>query len=432
VLAAAVPLLFLHARYTPGITVSLGSTEVAIKLTDLAIAAVVVTGSVAWRRLGIGRVATAHGVWAAAAALLALALASVAWGPLVTTGYPVATNAVSALKFVEYALLAPAAALLLRTRRDVLVLATSVTVWTTFATAVAVLQFVGVLGDLDDTPAGRRKPSFVGYHDFAALAAATLLLGVVLLMLNGGDRRVRLVGRVAAGAGGLGVALAGSIAAAAGAVAATAAVLFLLRTAGGLDTGRALRAAAVVAVAIAGTVAIRSGDVADFARFLGIERHDAASNVETYSHRTVLSYIGVRIAADHPWAGTGWQGSALPESFMPYLADARARFPSVSEEALPSPNHRWGVQNAYIQAAADMGIAGAIALLALLIGTVAVAYRRARRRVATAPLLALAWLLVSSAELAALGLVSGVPVWALAWLAVGLAVASPVVGEGDA
>ena len=45
---------------------------------------------------------------------------------------------------------------------------------------------------------------------------------------------------------------------------------------------------------------------------------------------------------------------------------ARRRFPDVSPFAFPSPQHRWGVQNLYLQAAADMGVIGLAALLALL------------------------------------------------------------------
>jgi hypothetical protein len=140
----------------------------------------------------------------------------------------------------------------------------------------------------------------------------------------------------------------------------------------------------------------------------------------------VLAYIGVRIFNDHPVLGVGWQGSALEPSYSSYLDDARRRYPSVSEESLPSPEHPWGVQNAFVQAAADLGVAGLLALLGVFAAgawTALAGYRRGPPG-ALVPLL---WLVIAAAELTALGLFAGVPVNALLWLGLGLAVASRVV-----
>jgi O-antigen ligase len=423
VVAGALPLLLLHARYAPEATLALGSAEVDVTLADAAIAAVVAAAAWAWRSDPGRRALGARLPWAAAAALAGLALAGALWGPAVTDGYPFAESLVSALKFLEYALLAPAAAVLVRSRRDVQVVAWALALWAAAAALVALLQFVGLLGDLDDTPAWRRKPSFLGYHDFAALAGAALVLAVVLLAF---ERRSRLAAAAAA-AGALGLALAGSVAAAGGVVVATLAVLAAAHRAGALARPRAALAAGLVAVAVAGTAAVRSGDVGDYLRFVD-ERRERSGEIETYSHRTVLAYIGVRIAADHPLLGTGWQGSALPASFEPYLDDARARYPTVSAESFPSEGRRWGVQNAYVQAAADLGLAGPALLLLTLGAGIAIGLGRAARG-GTAPALGAALLLVAAAELAALGLVPGVPIWALAWLGLGLAVASAPVRE---
>jgi hypothetical protein len=423
VVAGALPLLLLHARYAPEATLALGSAEVDVTLADAAIAAVVAAAAWAWRSDPGRRALGARLPWAAAAALAGLALAGALWGPAVTDGYPFAESLVSALKFLEYALLAPAAAVLVRSRRDVQVVAWALALWAAAAALVALLQFVGLLGDLDDTPAWRRKPSFLGYHDFAALAGAAL---------EGEqddrehERRSRLAAAAAA-AGALGLALAGSVAAAGGVVVATLAVLAAAHRAGALVRPRAALAAGLVAVAVAGTAAVRSGDVGDYLRFVD-ERRERSGEIETYSHRTVLAYIGVRIAADNPLLGTGWQGSALPASFEPYLDDARARYPTVSAESFPSEGRRWGVQNAYVQAAADLGLAGPALLLLTLGAGIAIGLGRAARG-GTAPALGAALLLVAAAELAALGLVPGVPIWALAWLGLGLAVASAPVRE---
>jgi hypothetical protein len=176
-----------------------------------------------------------------------------------------------------------------------------------------------------------------------------------------------------------------------------------------------------------GTLSLRSGDVADFVGFLG-KRDEASGNVQTYSQRTVLAYIGIRIVLAHPLTGVGWQASELPTNFEPYLDAARRRFPDVAEEALPSDRHRWGVQNAYVQAAADLGVIGLLTLLAMVAAAFARAAIRGIRGSSPPGPLALGiaiGILVCGAEWAALGLVPGVAATALLWLFIGGAVALP-------
>src|SRR5207245_7552535 len=122
------------------------------------------------------------------------------------------------------------------------------------------------------------------------------------------------------------------------------------------------------------------------------------------AHRTVLAYIGGRIFLARPIFGVGWQGSAYEENFRPYLAAAHRRFPSVDPYDLPSPQHRWGVQNGYIQAAADMGVVGLGAFLALLLAALAAAWRGLRRAPGLLRLVPLCWLLVAIGIWNALGL----------------------------
>ena len=62
------------------------------------------------------------------------------------------------------------------------------------AAFVGVLQIVGLIGNLDNVPAGRRMPSFVGYHDFAALAGVTLGIGIAVIA-SGAWPRLRPLAR---------------------------------------------------------------------------------------------------------------------------------------------------------------------------------------------------------------------------------------------
>src|SRR5205823_11005616 len=110
-----------------------------------------------------------------------------------------------------------------------------------------------------------------------------------------------------------------------------------------LELRRALAVAALAAAAGAGVLLMRGGDVEHFARFLGIghKPHDER-NVESYVHRSLLAYIGVRIFADHPFVGVGCQGSEEYDHYAPYLADAAPRFPRVPPLAFSSLQHPWG------------------------------------------------------------------------------------------
>jgi O-antigen ligase len=182
----------------------------------------------------------------------------------------------------------------------------------------------------------------------------------------------------------------------------------------------------VVAVAL-GVVMIRSEALEDFLRFVGIRGNEPAQGVETYSQRTVLAYIGLRIAQDNPVIGVGWQRSSRPEVFEPYIPDARERFPDVVDLAFPAAGREWGVQNLYVQMLADAGVIG-LALLLLVGGAGIVLAWRAAARAPTpwsagAGLLTVCALLTIAAEWASLGIVAGIPLQAATCLLLGLAAA---------
>ena len=168
-LALAVPFLFLHIKYQPGVRVPLGSTHLGLEMSDLAVVVVALVALREGIRHGFAPLRPALALWIAAAALLI-------W--IFARSHSL-THLVTAAKFAEYALLAVSLPLILRRRFQWEVVAGVVVAWSVVATFVALLQIFG-LGIADAWAAGRRQPSFLGHSDFAALSAFALAIGLVL------------------------------------------------------------------------------------------------------------------------------------------------------------------------------------------------------------------------------------------------------------
>lgn len=428
-LALCAPFLCLHERYDPNLVTGAGSAGVTVSLSDIAALLIVLAAARAAHRLGIEPLRRGGWTLTASLTLIAAVLLWTALGPVLTDGYPLAHSAVSAAKFVEYGLFVLAVPLIVRRRGDALAVAAVLTVVAAAASVGGILQIVGLVGNLDNVPAGRRMPSFLGYHDFSALSG--MVLGLALAVIASGSWAcLRGLAAVAAVAGVIGVVISGAMATVLALLLGGCVVALYMMVRHTLSFRRVLAVGGLLLAMLAGSLTLRAGDVANYVGFL--DRTQAASgNIETYSQRTVLAYIGWEIFRAHPLTGVGWQASELPANFDPHLAAAHRRFPDAPAAAFPSESRRWGVQNAYVQAAADMGVLGFLALLAAL-GSAFFRVTVRGMRGATppdplAPALALA-LLVGAAVWAALGLVPGVPATALLWLAIGGAVALPRAG----
>jgi O-antigen ligase len=412
--ALVLPLVFLHSDYQPSVSVG----QATLYLSDVAVLAAFAIALAAGVRHGFAPLRAAPSIWVATGAFLVVVFASNLYGEAVDSDYAFYTHFLTAAKFGEYALLALAAALVFRAATDLTPLLVTMTAWSVAATTGAALQFFGLVNEFEGRRPGQREPSFLGIHDLAALSGATLSIGLLALALGTGFSLSPIANRalpwLAGISGGLGVILSGATAAVAGVVAAGIAAWLLGRR-------HALAITAVVLLVSGGVVAIRTVDTRPLLDALGIERpRDVATDPEaSWQQRFALAYIGGRIFLDHPVFGAGWQRSEDDEVYLEHVDDARRRFPDLPEIALPSRAHPWGVQNAYVQAAADMGVIGLLAFLALFLVPLRVAWRAGAA--GGVPIL---WLLVAMGVWIGLGVVAGIPLVGLTWLAIGLAAAA--------
>lgn len=419
-LAATLPIVFLHVDYQPKVSGPFGAT---IKLSDLMILLTALAAVAAARSGGLRRTRTGRPVWIAAALFLAWIVAACFYPLLSAHPYAWKTHLVTAGEFGEYALLAPAVPMLLRRPAERLLVLGSLVAWSVVATGVALAQWAGWAG-LAGWGRGHRQPSFLGTHDLTALAGMTLGIGVVALLWHVEDRRLRRGAWVAVLTGVVGFVLGGATAGIFGLVPAALLAAAIARRRGLVPRRTLAAALAATAVASLGVLALRAGDFDQFFRFVGVRSAQAntTTNVQTYSQRTLLAYIGLRVWEHHPLVGVGFEASGEPSAFERELPAAHARFPKVAPLAFPSAEHAYGVQVLYVQVLADLGVVGLALLVVFFAAAMLVGVRhalRARPAAAYGITLGLFWLLLAAGLWTAVGLVAGLPLDAMTWLAVG-------------
>jgi len=419
VLALAVPFVFLHPHYQPSVSVG----PITADLSDFAILAAVVAALASGVRDGFAPLRGTRAVWAPLVLFCLVLLASLGWARHADPAYSLKDHLVSASKFVEYVFLAGAAPLALRREVDRRAFFWAVVLWSGFLTLIALLQFLGVVDQFKGRRPEQREPAYIGIHDLGAFSGAALSIGFasILIALR---KRQGLWGGIA---GALGIAIAAALDSVGGMIVAALAGWALARRHAPVTLRRTLAVAAICGLVAVAAVTLRGPAIKSFLRFLGVSSTTTndRQNIQTYAQRTVLSYIGLEIWVHHPLLGVGWQESALPHAFEPYLARAHARFRNAAPASFPSRAHTWGVQNGIIQTLADLGVVGGLLFAATVLAAFHLLVRVAARgppELLWSAIVVTGWLLFALAVFTGSGLLPGISVDALLWLSVGLAV----------
>lgn len=422
VLAATIPIVFLHLDYQPSVVVG----PATVKLSDVMVLLTALAAVAALRSRGMAPLRPGLPVWIAGLLFLA-------WIGIATLypsqAYPFKTHAVTAGEFAEYALLALAVPLLVRRRAEALLVLGALVAWSVAATVVGALQWAGweIAAGWGQ---GQREPSFLGTQDFAAFSGMVLGLGVVSLLF-GVRGRPRTGAWIALVSGIVGFAIGGATSGVIGLVPAAAIAIFVASRRKVVRRAALIAAIAATAVASLGVVVYRSGDFGQFFSFLGL-RHtsaEASKNIQTYPQHTLLAYIGLRIWLHHPIVGAGFEASNDYATYGRELPAAHRHFPHVAPRAFPNVTRSYGVQDLYVEVLADLGIVGLVLLTALFVAGVWPAFTAALGASTSAAfpaLLGLFWLVLSAGLWTAQGMIAGIPLDALTWLGFGAAVTRTV------
>lgn len=399
-LIATLAFCLVRARNQPGLDLSIGSTTATVVPADvllLALACVAV-----WTIVDAGFPPGSKPAIASAVAFCLLVLG---------TGLANGSAAfVAGAKLTELAALGLGAAVLVRTRLQLEAIVDVLILFTILADAVGAVRFV---------THGGRQPSFLGEHDFAALATLPLLYGLVRLFSGGGRARTA----VAIVAGAVGCILGAALASLVGLYLGALAILLVVWRRGWWDWRRVAAMAVVVGAVTAATLTIRAGDLGFIQTWFGKQESRPGQYAASWSQRLIYAYVGGRVFLAHPLIGTGWYGELPPKTFVAYLPAARRRFSDQPRNYFPPASKSFIPQQTWDQILYELGLLGAAAALALLISLGRSSVRAARWASGLASPLPAAWLAASIGALAGEGFFGGTPIAASFWLVAGVVVA---------
>ena len=406
-LLVTLALCLVRARDQPGLDVGVGGTTATIVPADLALAALAAVAVAELARHGVPRSAWAALVWATVFCALVLATGA-------SNG---AAAFVSGAKLVELSALGLGTLALVSTKQHLEAIVDVLLLFTLAADGVGLVRFV--------TGGGGRQASFLGEHDFAALATLPLLYGLTLVFSRRRGRRAAL----AIVAGSVGCILGAALASLLGLYLGAATLIAIAALRRHLDLRSLLVTAAALAAVTAGTLTIRSADLGFLQSWFGKPASRPGQYASSWSQRLIFAYIGGRIFIDNPVLGTGWYGNLPPTTFARYLPDARRRFSDQPARYFPPADGEFIPQQTFDQVLYELGIAGGAALLGLLVALGRSCARTARRVWGSFVSLPAAWLAGSIGALAGEGFFGGTPLAATFWLVAGVALAVPATLE---
>jgi hypothetical protein len=415
VLCAAVALTAFRSIDQPAVDIGVAGTDVTFVPTDMAL---VLLGILcAGRLLGRGALPRPSRAVALAASAFAgwLLLSSLANG---------AGAVVGAGKLLEYGVVALGAVLFVQRRAQFFVLLAVVVLVTGAAVLWALPSWLDAPGD--------RQQSFMGEHDFAAVGALALCVGLARLYVRRGPVLMPLAAGVL---GALAVTLGAALASLLGLYLAVVALAAVAAVRGRLTLRAVGASVAVAAVVTAGALALRSGDLGFLDKWFGDDSAETAAAepgryAGSWSQRLIYAYIGGRVFLANTVLGTGWHGELPPEEWARFLPDARERFADQPPHYFPRADQRFTPQQTYDQVLFELGIVGAALFVWLAVVVVRAAASVGRRWPRDDPdeLIAYvpaAWTASIAGALAGAALFGGIPLVGFFWLVLGAVALAP-------
>jgi hypothetical protein len=388
-LLVAIALTLIRARDQPGVDLSLGSTTATIVPGDVDLVVLLVVSLVTIARAGLPR-SCRPAVWSG----VAFAVLVVATGASNGT-----TTFVSSAKLAELAVLALGAALLVGTDDRLEAVVDTLLLFTIVADVVGVIKFA--------TGGGGRQSAFLGEHDFAALATLPLLYGLVLVF----QRRRPARAAVSIVAGSVGCTLGAALASLLGLYLGALALLVIVAAQRALSAKPVAVLAVTLALVTAATLTLRSGDLGFLQSWFGKPESRPGQYAASWSQRLIYTYIEGRVFLAHPVLGVGWYPNLPPKEFERYLPAAHKRFSDQPPRYFPPTTRSLPPQQAFDEVAAELGVVGLAAFLALLVSVGRIARRAA---------LPAAWFAATIGAIAGEALFGGTPLTATFWFVTGL------------
>lgn len=389
----------------PSLHVHVGGSTAAVVPSDVAFllcAVALLTGE----RARLAGAAKRHPLLvAAAAAFAAWLVGTAAWNG--------ATPLISAVKLLEPAVVG-LGVLVVVDNEDA------------FGAVVDVILGVTVVADLVGlyeyvANGGGRVDSFLGTHDFAALATLPMLVVIAgLFATPRWSRRTQWLAGVTAW---LGLALTVALASLIGLYLGVIAIFFLAWRHRRLSLRPVAATLAIVVAVTITTLSLRHNDLGFIYKLVGKKETSHGQFESSWSQRLIFTYVGGRVFLDHPLLGTGWWGEVPPSEFARYVPAARRRFPDNPPWYFPPVDKPLIPQQTYDQVLYELGLVGAVFFLGTLLsaGRAALAGAAANAEARSLDYVPALWFTALLGALAGEALFGGSPLATLLWLTLGLA-----------